>query len=442
MLDQESIKIWHITNTSNFVSKLPNDLSNKHYLLDRNNNTNTFINKLLDNLQFNKQIETFIELWKPTTYNTFRISYIKKENITYEHPSVTYVLFLSDDAPSIISLDLDFEQYKYKRFVPENKCLIIPPKQGKIVSINPKKFYGFHTSNTNLTLDSNILMINLWQTKPSHLEYYSPNQNVLNLSNLPLDIKEELRTPQNIYIKNSIFNEQFYEQLLYKKNYQILCDLYDDINENYPQINLYTTNLIIHSQKKPLQNIKYFEEKREKYGNIINDIYELEVNNIIPKNLLQKINNPFFFSPPIIDWYNIELNKNDNQWQSIENNTSKFSLNTLPYLSTFIFTHTDQILERIKDIYRLGSLNIHINSYFIEKIKLDKESKIEKINNYFLSFFIVLRGSMNICFEKDQNHIYIINKGDLIVFGGENYTIKSTGIEDIIVLGSNIEYTI
>ena len=113
----------------------------------------------------------------PGNTSSFQISYIKKEGILYENPKSTFVLFLSDEAPSIISLDLDFDQYKYKTFTSENKGVIIPQKKGKIASINPNHFYGFHNfntnQNTNLTQDSNILMINIWTTKPPHLEYYT-----------------------------------------------------------------------------------------------------------------------------------------------------------------------------------------------------------------------------------------------------------------------------
>ena len=438
MINPNSIKIWNITYTDNNVkvlSRLLNDSTS--YLLDRKNNTNIFmnvINKLLVQQEKEKE-ETFVEFWKPdTSISSFHISYIKKENITYEHPLETFVLFLSDDTPSIISMDLDLDQYKYK-------TIIIPTKKGKLVSINPNHFYGFHSFHPNQNTNCNILMINIWKTKPPYLEYYNFDTNIFNEKDIPLEIEEEQQT---IYLENTIFNEQFYEQLLYKKNYQILGHLYSQINENYPQINIAATNLIIHSQKTPLKNTKYFQEKREKYGNIMKDIYEIEINKVTPTNMLQKINIPFFFSPPIIDWYNIELNKNDNLWQPIENNVSKFSLNSLPYLSTFIFSHTEIIVNRIKEIYQLGRLNIQINNYFIEKLhfELDKNTKIDKTNNSFITFFIILKGSMNISFEKEQNHMYIVNRGDLIVFGGENYTIKSSGIEDIIVLGGNIEYTI
>jgi hypothetical protein len=154
------------------------------------------------------------------------------------------------------------------------------------------------------------------------------------------------------------------------------------------------------------------------------------------------MNIPFFFSLPITNWYNLEINKNQKLWQHFKNSTSNFLLEALPYLVTFIYTHTDQIISKIKETYQLGGLNISINKYFIEKLPLEKEKKIDKINNFFLSFYIVLQGSMNICFAKDPNHTYIVNTGDLIVFGGENYSIKSNGTEDIIVLGCNIEYTI
>jgi len=440
MSNPESMKSWNITNTK------------KHYLLDKNTN-NTFMMKLLEKQEKEKEKEkekdteeTFIEFWQPdTSISSFQISYIKKEGILYENPKSTFVLFLSDDAASIISLDLDFDQYKYKTFTSENKGVIIPPKKGKVASINPNHFYGFHNFNTNqdsnLTQDSNILMINLWITKPPHLEYYTDK--FMDENTTKLDIIEELDTPQEtIYIENSIFNETFYEQLLYKKNNQIITHLYEQIKENYPFINTDTSNIIIYSQKKPFKNPKYFQEKREKYGNIINDIYEIEVNNIVPKNLLQKMNIPFFFSLPITNWYNLEINKNQKLWQPLENNTRIFPLETLPYLVTLIYTHTEQIINKIKEIYQLGGLNISINKYFIEKLPLEKENKIDKINNFFLSFYIVLQGSMNICFAKDPNHTYIVNTGDLIVFGGENYSIKSNGTEDIIVLGCNIEYTI
>jgi hypothetical protein len=434
MSNPESIKSWNITNTR------------KHYLLDKNSN-NTFITKLLDQQEKEKETEkekekeeTFIEFWQPdTSISSFQISYIKKEGILYENPKSTFILFLSDDAPSIISLDLDFDQYKYKTFTSENKAIIIPPKKGKVVSINPNHFYGFHNLNINqniiLTQDSNILMINIWTTKPPHLEYYTDK--IMDENTTKLDTSQEV-----VYIENSIFNETFYEQLLYKKNNQIITDLYEQIKENYPFINTDTSNLIIYSQKKPFKNPKYFQETREKYGNIINDIYEIEVNNIVPKNLLQKMNIPFFFSLPITNWYNLEINKNQKLWQPVKNSTSNFSLEALPYLTTLIYTHTDQIINKIKETYQLGGLNISINKYFIEKMQLDKENKIDKINNFFLSVYIVLQGSMNICFAKEPNHMYIVNIGDLIVFGGENYSIKSNGTEDIIVLGYNIEYTI
>jgi hypothetical protein len=444
MTNSESVNIWNITyDDINILSLLPND--SIHYLLDNNNNS--FINKLLNETFFKKNKELidnkFIEVWKPKTYS-FQTSYFKKENFTYEHPFATFALFLSDDAPSIISFDLDLKQYKYKLFIPKNNCVIIHSQKGNLISINPKNFYGFLSSNNNNSNTfENILMINLWQTKPLNLKFSNSNND--NYTNIPLDIIEKLDSLQNhIYIENSIFNEQFYEQLLYKKNNLVVNDLYSQINENYPQININTTNLIIHSQNKPLRNQKYFQEKREKYGNIINDIYEIEINKVIPANLLQKSTIPYFFAIPITSWFNIELNKNENEklWKPIENNTSRFPIETLSYLTTFVFTHTEQILDKIKEIYQLGILNIHINNYFIEKIPFEKDLTIEKTKTSFISFYIVLKGSIKLSFEKESNHKYIINTGDLYVFADDKYSIKCLGSEDIIVLVGNIEYTI
>lgn len=435
----EELKCWKLYDNNELFNVIDND--KEHYFFESSKKekdiTENVITNILNTCFPDIHCEnTFIEFWKSISNDFFPINYIKNEKNIYEYPLYSLLVFLTNKSPSILYMDLNFNQYKYKQFEENNNCILISPEYGKIISINPQKFYKMYYDNKSNPYDINsFLFINIWNNKPSNLKSYNSLNFNKTQKEVTIKIIETKEINKNyIYIENEVFNEMFYENLLYKNNNNILTLLYNQVYSNITS----NKNAFIISKKFPLENKTFFEKIKNKNGKIMDTIYKLEVEKIESKILFNINILPNVFTIDICNWYIVELKKHKS-WSNLIHNDITYqiiNLYQIDYLLSFTNIISKNILNKIKDLYELNNLNLHVKNYYIEKISGDK-CEYNKTNKIFLKFIILLSDSIKINYNKNDIEL---NKGDVIIFSDNEYIIKRTNNEEIYFLMCEMEY--
>jgi hypothetical protein len=402
----------------------------KFYHIEDFNLLNFQINNLLLSNDLNLNKENLFEIIDFTKNNfiPYKLFYQKNKENIYEYPEKTFILYLSNNAPITAIFDLNIDNYKYKNFKYENNCIFINPEEGKLILIDPTKICVFLENNDC----ENVKIINIWKSNLvnknlSKLNFeYSNNNLKLNC----IKINQEI-----LNIENTIFNENFYENFFYKKQYSFLNDLYLQINDNLDNKKI-KNNIFIKSSKYPFQNNIFFKKLINKYGEFINDLYELEINNNFTIKLNNNLCNTHFFSTTICNWIVEELKMNNKLWEKVENNFYFLPSLSVNYLNTFLFNYQQVITTIIKEKYN-NTLNLNITNLFFEKNKDEKYFNL-KNNEYFIFFKILLSGAVKIIFNNEKNLNYILNPGDLIISFQKEFTItpiNSNNEENIFITG-------
>lgn len=132
------------------------------------------------------------------TYKIATESYVPYKN----GPIMSSVTFLEDSTIPFSIIDMDYESYKYKNFEDTKMFLFVPKKMINILFSG-----GFYSVN-------NALIINFWK-KNAHNEtickLFEGNEFTLNKIN---------DSPTHLYT-----NEELFEEVLYKKNVEVLNQL-------------------------------------------------------------------------------------------------------------------------------------------------------------------------------------------------------------------------
>ena len=216
---------WHINFTNVTNDKLLNILSDTstRYLL----NTDQFNFDLLEkyiydiamfhferlNIKYNKDIN-YIEFWyknKVNLDNNFHFicdEYERKINNNHIYPLLSNIIYLNDNICPTIITNIDLEKYKYKEFDNENDITIIFPKKNKHISFDGSNSHGTYVLFEENRADDprHLLSINLWNKKPTNVEYYNSNEKEklynkqTSLINIYTDTNCELK--KNIMVKD------------------------------------------------------------------------------------------------------------------------------------------------------------------------------------------------------------------------------------------------
>ena len=394
------------------------------WLLDTNQKTFSLLEKYIYDIamfQFkNLNIEFdptkhFIEFWwrNDVSLNNFHIDCDVNERAysgIYKLPLLSNVVYFNETLYPTILTTTDLEQYKYKDFENNKSLYISLPKKGKIISFNSAYFHGVsNIFNLYSSENRSTLMINLWDCKPKDEDYYNSENKLNNLlkSESLLQISKN-DPPAEIRIDRLFFYENFMEDLLYNKKYDILLPFGAKLIELYG-------NNIKHNKSTFLFYLD--ENKKEVIDNCIN----LKSNNLkyIQRMTLHKI-----YNDDICKWIINETNKVNPSFNKVE-------FDSIQNIFSFVLISVKNILQKICDKYCLNNIKQQINISELYLVKNTNHLDMFKNINYTNSLlsFIILLNDLNefkggdIIFDDEITHI--LEPGDVFIFDGKTKHIFS-----------------
>ena len=434
---------WHINFTNVTNDKLLNILSDTstRYLL----NTDQFNFDLLEkyiydiamfhferlNIKYNKDIN-YIEFWyknKVNLDNNFHFicdEYERKINNNHIYPLLSNIIYLNDNICPTIITNIDLEKYKYKEFDYENDITIIFPKKNKHISFDGSNSHGTYVLFEENRADDprHLLSINLWNKKPTNVEYYNSieKEKLYNKQSslINIDIDTNCDFKKNIMVKD-ILNYNFFENLLYKNIYKHL--IFSDVLNKYYIEGVYF--LKIEEEKDELNFEKIAKHK------LINDIENIKtIDNIVSNNrFLQRFIFNNIYSQDTCNWIINESElyaKENGGWtKNMRSNrhTTDISIDKIPSIFKYILGTLPNIISKFHKYYCIPEITeINILELFILKYEEGYQNKFDMYNNgSFLTFNVMLSSSKDYEGGGTQFNDGIkicLEQGDLLLHSG------------------------
>lgn len=391
------------------------------YLLDKNNEKMDIIEKFVFDIanfhlnQKNRDImadNINIEFWFKTSGSYNKTIHtdgddesIRLKKIT-KPPLCSILVYLNDNDNPTLLTNINEESYKFKTFdgVNKNICIVFPKKLRNIVfdgSYFHSEINLFSLDWNDISKERNVLVIDLWENyKPINLSLYLSEkykESTYNINDEFIKIHKNKSKIQNILVDETIINEQFFCDILYK----------NDITQ-FGKLNEYI---------KP---------------EVITDgLYLLESNNTNNKGLsLNKFN---FKLNKLRNWNeHIHIKSNVVEAEHINYIIEKYKEHTNvetvlePELLNYVLSYiAGKICNELKHIYNLGkSYNIDI-----VKIFMSNEITTSVVNTIVCSVFLT---DALISHKELKNDIEI--KAGTIIFQNDFYTtnINNTMLEFLI----------
>lgn len=454
------IKTWNLLYSYNDEELLTyiNMECNGTFLLNTKNKFNLLEKMVYDlamfhfkdlNILYNE--DYYIEFWwkNVAVDNKLHIDcdeYERKHN-NYCYPIRSCVTYLNDhDLPTIIT-NIDFEQYKYKQ-TPEIKEIILSfPIKNKHISFDGTKYHGVcNILNVDTNSPRYILAINLWDRKPNYLPYYdnvffiNSFLNTKHISSLvnyncsPIEISLESTDDaiKSLILSYELLDNNFYDIALYEKTISLFKTEFPLLKNNLLDINTDTIKMCFYNNI-PTQLLI------DKYGELINEIYEIVNENVTEKNRF----NTWYISEKIYSTYICEWIINESEIYAKKNGgwTTKRHLNypttdlpveNITNIFNFVLCSFQFIFPKIISLYNLPE-NIIFNAsdIFIVKYDDEKQKKLEYHNDgSHLSFNILLNNEND--FEgggtkfENNDEIIKLSQGDMLIHCSKK---KHCGVE-------------
>lgn len=328
--------------------------------------------------------------------------------LTYKNQISSLLLIMkpmTNKVSRLLFTDIDFEQYKYKEFNNDSYFHIIKPNDYYIIDYDfTKCFITFG--------EMNYLKIDIYDSGEK-IDIYDSGEkiDILYSNNL---INEEYKINPEV----KIVSLDFLNDLLYKNN-----EIINDIVSNFVVFTNYKENT--------------YKHLLEHYGNIIDDIKNVLVNDIILKpdnRFYKKYIYPTFLSKDICYWI---INESENKskqiggWVMNETYTNYkmiMSLDILPSILNFMMFKLHYFMNHIKEHYSMNLIDINVHEIFVVKyMEQEKDNSLSFTNDkLFLTMNIQLNDIVDfdggcIMFENDEP--FILQQGDLLMY---NKKLKRT----------------
>jgi len=389
------------------------------------------------NIEYNKDIN-YIEFWyknKVNFDNKFHFDcdeYEKKVNNNYIYPLLANIIYLNDNIYPTLITNIDLEKYKYKEFDNEKNIKIIFPKKNKHISFNGANMHGVYELFEETKKDEarHILAINLWNKKPTNVEYYNSKEieKIYNKEIKLINIDPETNLKNNIIVKD-VLNFDFFENLLYKNihKYPIFSDL---LKESYND-GAYFFEI---EEKKDEYNLKIIEKTK-----LINDIENIKtIDSIVSNNrFLQRFILNNIYSEDTCNWIINEselYSKENGGWTTNRHNnypTTDIPIDKISPIFKYILGSLQNIIRKIYKCYCIPeSTELNILDLFIVKYEEGFQNKLEThTDGSFLTFSIMLSSSKDYeggGTEFNDGIKVFLEQGDVLVHSGY---VKHSGLE-------------
>jgi hypothetical protein len=389
------------------------------------------------NIEYNSNIH-YIEFWcKTNVYlNSFHFDcdeYEKKMENKFTYPLLSNIIYLNDSIYPTVITDVDLEKYKYKEFQNESNITVIFPKKNKHITFNGSKMHGvasiFDEDKTNEP--RYIIAINLWDRKPTNIEYYQKQQTLKTYNNKTPVVKiNPCNEVENVIIVKDVLNYDFFENLFYEnKN---ACSVFSDLlKTDFYENDVYIFKIEQQNEEKN-KEITRDEKMILDYENI------KTIDNISSNNrFLQRFILNNIYSPDTCSWIINESElyaKENGGWTT--NRHKKYPTTDIPIdkikpIFKYVLGSIPNIMTKIYKYYCIPeSIPINIVDLFIVKYEKDAQNKLEiHTDGSFITFSIMLSSSKDYeggGTEFNDGIQVFLERGDVLVHSGY---VKHSGLE-------------
>jgi hypothetical protein len=417
----------------------------------------------------------FVEFWCKSKFETHPLHIdcdetLKKTCNQYEYPLLSCVTYLNDASnnPTIIT-NVDLECYKYKEFEEQCEIVLSLPIRNKHIAFDGHFFHGSttlsHVDDTYMN-ELNvryIIAINLWNKKPTHIEYYIPNEQEPSMNNATENNNNNNAMEDNnimfkkdvnlinlsacvigicsVNVSNDIINFNLFNDILYNKKTDT-CYVFNELIQKWIVDNSSDANGHITTFKFVLDNsIKEKQrqvELKNKYGDIMDDFKAIIDKTIDLKynRFLQRFTFPNLYSSDMCNYIVGECERyaSKNGGWTVDRHTSypttDLPVDKIPSIFGLILETLKTITSRVSSSYGLhNEMSINVKDLFVVKYSHDAQNHLEMhCDGSFLSFSILLNDSS----EFDGGGTYFddgltcfLNKGDMLLHSSQ---IKHSGL--------------
>jgi hypothetical protein len=425
----ESLNGTKLLNTSqdnfNLLEKYVYDISMFHF------------NRL--SIEYNSKIH-YIEFWCKNTVelNNFHFDcdeYEKKMENNYIYPLLSNIIYLNDSVYPTIITDVDLEKYKYKEFQKEKNITFVFPRKNKHITFDGSKRHGV----TSIFEEHNnkpryIIAINLWDRKPTNVEYYQKNETTktytYNNQTQILNINP-CNEVKNIIIVKNMINHDFFENLFYRN--KKICSIFSDLlKKEVYENNKYVFKIENETNEKV--DIEIIKNKK-----LMDDIENIKtIDNIASNNrFLQRFVLNNIYSQDTCNWIINESElyaKENGGWTTNRHNnypTTDIPVNSIKSIFKYVLGSLKNIMDKIFKFYCMpNNISMNIVDLFVVKYEKDAQNKLEiHTDGSFITFSIMLSSSKDYeggGTEFNDGIQMFLEQGDVLIHSGY---AKHSGLE-------------
>ena len=451
----DSIQLWHIENNiinESMIDIINKNVNNSTQLLDLTKESFDAYEKVIydialyhfNRLNINNTInEYYVEFWCKNKFDTHKLhvdcdEYEKKTNMNYIYPLLSCVTYFNDNCCPTIITNIDMEIYKYKEFENQTELFLSFPKCNKQITFNGKYYHGSTLiDDNNFAKDDSryIIAINLWDKKPSNVNYYTSENNSATFSKIQeiVLIEKENDFTNIISVCKKNINYSLFEDILYNNNKNALIEFKNYINFDNSKKTCYKFVLDNSIERKQI-NLQL----KNKYGDIIDDINEImdEKRNLKYNRFLQRFHYEKVYTPDICRYLINESEKyaaNNGGWTTKRHDnypTTDLPVEKIPSIFGLVLETLHTIVIKVKKSYGLrDNMVINIHDLFVVKYKDSEQNYLDMhLDGSFLSFNILLSNTAD--FEGggtyfDDGLISHLEQGDILIHSSK---IKHAGL--------------
>ena len=363
----------------------------------------------------------------------------EKTNGNYIYPIQSCLsYFTKSDCPTIIT-NIDLDNYLYKEFETQNEVFLSFPEIDKQITFDGKFFHGYTSlSENDVCQDRYIIAINIWNTKPTNVEYYKGDNE---LEDEPVIISfEEDKNIDKIIVQNNMINIQLFENLLYKYDKTAMYDFNKLVNQNISSYIFTTTNLeatdkqatdkqATDKQATDKQATDKQATDKQATKNIIDDINEIMNKTLKYNRFMQRFKYSKIYTPDMCRYIINESEKyatNNGGFMTTRHTkypTTVLPVDKIPSIFGLILETLQSIIVKIQDSYGLNEgILFNIKEMFVVKYKHDEPNHLEMHNDgSFISFNILLNNPTD--FEGGGTYFedgvtILLDQGDMLIHSG------------------------
>ena len=413
-----SIDIWKLTHLfeNDMLVAIDNNVKLSTRLLDLSKNQYSLLEKFVyDTAMFHfKRLniditkdECYVEFWCKNKFDTHCLhldcdEHEKKTRLNYIYPVLSCVTYFNDNPCPTIITNIDLETYKYKEFETHTELFLSLPKSNKQITFDGKHFHGSTILKSEDDIEKRyIIAINLWDKRPSSVDYYNNSENNTEIftKDTRFTLEHEDDGIETINVNKTVINYNLYDSILYNQS-KDTCYVFNKFIQDASQtVNSKSSYLFV------LDNTiekKEFESKlKNKYGDVIDDINEVSKDvafNVKHNRFLQRFHYSKVYTVDICRFIINECEKyaaSNGGWTTKRHDnypTTDLPVEKIVSIFGLVLESMNTISKKVHKSYCLhNNMKLNVKDLFVVKYKDNAQCHLEMHQDgSFLSFNILL----------------------------------------------------